>query len=449
MTSKKRVKAVTIVCGTVAIGMWADAATAQSAPAPVAAEQDKESAPEILVTANRVQERQRDVALSVTALGGDTLAERRALTFEDYSALVPGLSLQSRGAGNTRVTLRGQNSGGSGSTVAIYIDESPIGSSTSLVQGAVATADLDPFDLQRVEVLRGPQGTLYGANAEGGVIKFVTNDPSFDRIAAAGQVSGFNVNKGQSDYGVRGWLNLPIVDDRVGLRVSAFREGVPGYVDNNYLNINDVNSGERYGFRGTLLVKPVDGLTIRLSALSQKSVIGGQPLEDLRTQTQPFTTDLTQTRYTRELQSSLVKNYSAIVAYDFGKVKLSSITSYGQITQQVNNDLGFSEIAPGFTYRDFVTGYYGQPATLKVAAVNSLDKLSQEFRISATIGRLDLQTGFFYTAEDGQVSQFANGIYLSDQSVAPGALAFGAYVNSHYKEYAGYGTATFHFTPNL
>jgi len=105
--------------------------------------------------------------MSVTALSGRSLDVLQDKDFSDYAAMVPGLSLASGQPGLTRLTLRGQNAGGVGSTVAVYIDESPFGSSSALLNGSVLTGDFDTWDLQRIEVLRGPQGTLYGANSEG------------------------------------------------------------------------------------------------------------------------------------------------------------------------------------------------------------------------------------------------------------------------------------------
>ena len=120
----------------------------------------------IIVTAEKRSEPLKDVPMSVTALSGDSLDALQARDFSDYAALVPGLSITSSQPGLTRLTLRGQNSGGVGSTVAVYMDESPFGSSNALLNGSIITGDFDTWDLQRIEVLRGPQGTLYGANRD-------------------------------------------------------------------------------------------------------------------------------------------------------------------------------------------------------------------------------------------------------------------------------------------
>ena len=112
---------------------------------------------------------------------------------QDYLSQVPGLSLeQSRAPVRRRLVLRGVNTGGVSSTVAVYVDETPFGSSTGLVNGAVLAGDFDTFDLARIEVLRGPQGTLYGASSLGGVLKFVTNTPELGRMSARAGAPGWS-----------------------------------------------------------------------------------------------------------------------------------------------------------------------------------------------------------------------------------------------------------------
>ena len=184
----------------------------------------------IVVTAEKREESLINVPMSVTALGGNQLDALQDRSFADYAAMVPGLSLASSQPGLTRLTLRGENAGGVGSTVAVYVDESPFGSSTALLNGAINTGDFDTWDMQRIEVLRGPQGTLYGANSEGGILKFVTNAPQLGTLGGAAEVSGDHVANGGTGADVRGMLNLPL-GDKMAFRVSASDEDVPGYIN--------------------------------------------------------------------------------------------------------------------------------------------------------------------------------------------------------------------------
>src|SRR5262245_28550869 len=157
---------------------------------PAAAQaQSKAPLEEIIVTATKRNEVLAEVPMSITVLGGDTLEQQRATSFEDLVSLVPGLSLgDSARAGVSRITLRGINTSGVSRTVGVYLDDVPFGSSSGLANGAVLSGDFDTFDLARVEVLRGPQGTLYGASSLGGVFKYVTNAPNPDAFEARGQV---------------------------------------------------------------------------------------------------------------------------------------------------------------------------------------------------------------------------------------------------------------------
>src|SRR5450631_202353 len=153
---------------------------------------------EIIVTAQKRSERLHDVPMGVTALPGAGLQKLQVLSLEDLAPMIPAFSVESVAPGQERLTIRGENAGGIGATVATYIDESPFGSSTALANGVILSGDFDTWDLQRVEVLRGPQGTLYGAGSEGGLLKYVTNAPDLKGFAAAFQVGEESVDHGQA-----------------------------------------------------------------------------------------------------------------------------------------------------------------------------------------------------------------------------------------------------------
>src|SRR6185312_15692514 len=129
-----------------------------------------------------------DVPQSVSVVDGGSLERAQATNFQDYLKMVPGLQLTQSSPGQGRLVMRGINTGGVASTVSVYVDETPFGSSSGLVNGAVLAGDFDTFDLSRIEVLRGPQGTLYGASSLGGVLRFVTNAPSMSGFEARGRV---------------------------------------------------------------------------------------------------------------------------------------------------------------------------------------------------------------------------------------------------------------------
>ena len=153
------------------------ATTAQPVPMEQAAPVTTVSSQDIVVTAQKRPQVLLDVPQSVSVISGEKLQEQHARRLSDYLTKIPSANIVESQAGQSRIVLRGINTGGVGATVATYIDEAPFGSATSLANGAVDVPDLDPSDLARVEVLRGPQGTLYGANSLGGLVKYVTVAP--------------------------------------------------------------------------------------------------------------------------------------------------------------------------------------------------------------------------------------------------------------------------------
>ena len=151
----------------------AGAADAQIATGPQGSAPGQVS--EVVVTAQKRAEPIKDVPASVAVLGGSVLRIQAADKLEDYVARVPGLILNSQAPGQQQVTIRGISTGAQGApTVSVYIDDAPVGVSTGDGGGGLLTPDVDSIDLQRIEVLRGPQGTLYGASNLGGLLKYVT-----------------------------------------------------------------------------------------------------------------------------------------------------------------------------------------------------------------------------------------------------------------------------------
>ena len=155
------------VAAAVATALMTNSAWAQDKP-------EATNLDEVVVTAQKVSQSVIDVPLSISVLGGDDLERTQSLNIQDYVKLVPGLQLTQAQPGFGRLVLRGINTGGVASTVGVYVDETTFGSSSGLANGAILAGDFDTFDVARVEVLRGPQGTLYGASSLGGVLKYVT-----------------------------------------------------------------------------------------------------------------------------------------------------------------------------------------------------------------------------------------------------------------------------------
>ncbi len=143
---------------------------------------------EILVTANRREQSLVEVPFAVTAVSGDILEERALTDIRDFAALVPGFAIDDRGGTDLRLILRGQNTGGAGASVATMMDDVVLSSTSALSNGSTVTPNFETYDLERIEVLRGPQGTLYGATAQGGLLKYVTRAPDLTRFSGSAEV---------------------------------------------------------------------------------------------------------------------------------------------------------------------------------------------------------------------------------------------------------------------
>jgi len=203
---------------------------------------------EIVVTAQKRTQLLIDVPQSITVVSGATLAQQHANSFQDYLKLVPGLQLNQDRPGEGRLILRGINTGGVASTVSVYVDETPFGSSSGLVNGAVLAGDFDTFDLDRIEVLRGPQGTLYGASSLSGVLRFVTTLPSSERVGGRARVGVEGVDGGATGYSANGMLNVPL-SSTLAFRVSGNYRKDGGFIDSVGASGSDCPSSEHLAQR--------------------------------------------------------------------------------------------------------------------------------------------------------------------------------------------------------
>jgi iron complex outermembrane recepter protein len=424
----------------------------QESRAADAAQPSEDALTTIVVTAEKKEEKLKDVPMSITALGGGALDNLQYRSFSDYAAMVPGLSITSSQPGYTNLSLRGQNAGGVGSTVAVYLDESPFGSSSALLNGSILSGDFDTWDLQRVEVLRGPQGTLYGANSEGGLLKFVTAPPVLGAFSGAAEITGESVDHGGSGGDIRAVLNLPL-GDKVALRVGGFKQDVAGFTDDPSRNKVDENDGHKYGGRVSLLAEPIDSLTIRLTASSQQSNYNGTPQEDVNPSTfRPVVGDLQQERYIDQPSSFQYKNYNATVNWDAGLFSILSTTSYGILNSDTLTDGSNVQLAPGFTYQDALTGAGLPNVGASLDNLVDLKKFTQEVRVSSpTTNFVEWQVGAYFTREQGELLQHLNPISVPSGASLVGSLGTLelATLNSIYKETSGFGNVTVHIIPQF
>jgi iron complex outermembrane receptor protein len=420
-----------------------DAATSQS---------DATVVDEILVTVNKRAEDVQDVPASVSVVGGEDLANMKAAGLADYAAYIPGLSVTSGGTpGQTAVSLRGVATVGPGAVVSTYVDEMPAGSSSNWARASFFTLDLFPYDLARVEVYKGPQGTLYGSSAMGGLLKYVTRKPSntFETMVG-GDVFAI---KGAED---RGWsgrvaVNLPIVQDKLAVRASAFKQATPGYIDNLVTGEKDENAVEQSGGRFDVLWTPSTDVSLRFAGMWQnidsddnaqiyQEIVGvnpyrGRPVRDLTNAhilSQPF--------------SQKLAIYSLTANWDLDWATFVSASSYSHTdTTQVNDVSGaFGPLIP------ILTGG-AVPVGLSLLTVDlGLDKWTQEFRLASPGGgQVEWLIGAFYTKETSDNLQLADATDAARNPVPGLDPLFKAAIPTSYQELAVFGNLTYRVTDNF
>ncbi len=394
---------------------------------------------EIIVTAQkRGEERLQDVPIPVSVLGAQTLAEHGQLLLRDYYASVPGLRLLPSFEDSQFLAIRGVTTGSfTNPTVGITVDDVPFGGSTTTL-GAGTVPDFDPGDLDRIEVLRGPQGTLYGANSMGGLLRYVTRDPSTDAFSARVQAGTRGIHNGsQLGYDFRASANVPL-SDTLAMRASGFEREDPGYIDDVTTGQEGVNEARAKGAHLSALWRPSQDFSMKLSALYQEvrgdgtSEVYSLPgLADLQQSTLPDT----------GAYDTIVEAYSALLNYRVAGVQVTSLTGYN--IDQHDDTLDYTA-----TFGPAMQAQYGVSGA-RLHTHGNTHKFTQELRVAGGIGpQIDWLLGGFYTHENAP-DQY--------QSTAPVVPATGQVVGEYYRsfyprkfeEYAGFANLTYRITDRL
>ena len=443
-----------------------------------AQQERRDALEEIIVTAQKRDQALAEIPMSITVLDGAELARQQADNFQDLVALVPGLSINSATRGVTRLTLRGINTGGVASTVGVYVDDVPFGSSTGLANGAILSGDFDTFDIARIEVLRGPQGTLYGASSLGGVLKYVPNRASVEAFEAKLKGSVESVANADPGYAVMGMVNLP-VSDRFALRASGFYRADDGFIDsignNPIASLTDpavnviegtqvkdgLNSLDTFGGRISALYMPTDTLSIDVAVLAQNIESGAPDTIDADPETlAPLYGDYVQSRYQDQDTDIDYRVYSATVDWDFDAAALQSVTSYGIFEQDFQNDAAIAAgLTGGTPLSALVTFLFDDPGTPEIAPllssilpqITNTEKFTQEFRlVSPESETFDWLLGAYYTNENSLIDQTILAVDAGTENVAAGIPVLAvASVASNYEELAFFGNATWHISPRF
>ena len=389
---------------------------------------------EVVVTATRRSERLQDVPLSVTAFSQAELTQKGIVGYEGIARETPGAVLNVASDNNSRLTARGISTNGWGAglqtTTTTYLDELPLSTI-----GNTVTLNPNLYDIERVEFLRGPQGTLFGSGSLSGALRILTHSPSLDDFEASALLDiGRTPDGGGTRQRYNAMVNIPLVNDQLGLRVVGFYRNEDGYIDNIGTSVKNSNSLRDSGGRAVLLWKPTDKFSIRLLGSYEDSDPRDASL------TNPLLGERKRLSTRPDLYTSQTQIYNATLDYEFDGADLTSSSTYS-----ISDNLFVVDLAG--TFGGFIPFYLDDTFQTKTFV--------QEARlVSRPGGPLDWVFGGFYLHRDTDLSGVdqstpaflaANGI----TGLAPDATfaAFGADTRTY--ELAGFGDLTYHFTDEL
>jgi len=431
----------------VALGL-AGAVALSSQPA-LAADSDTRALDEITVTAQKRIENLQDVPATVSVVRTEDLNALHATQLTDIGAYVPGLQVDSFGApGQTTLSIRGISPLSANATVGSYIDDTPIGSTGFHDRGGNYALDLLPYDVRQIEVLSGPQGTLYGANALGGLIKHDLTIPHLDESEYRVGGSVFDVAHGTgTGSGLRGYVNTPLVTDKLGIIASVGQERTPGFIDNSATGREGQNSSLQQSARVGALWQVSDAAKVQVNALYAKAETDGVATVALDPATmQPLGGDLTDNNLRANVYDNSLHYISATLNWKLPGADFVSATSWSKKSDSVVQDATY-------TYQALLP-LLGGPAdsAVEFPLFLSAKRFSQEFRLSSPdAARLEWLAGLYYDHEKGTNRQFlrtyrADGTSLADIGLDP---LFEAALPTTYREYAAFANASFHATDRL
>ena len=369
---------------------------------------------EVTVTARKREESLQEVPFSVVAPTEELLRDRGVQTIEDVSANVAGFSVQNLGPGQSQVAMRGVSAGqivrdqpGVKEQVGIYLDE-------SVISLSLFTPDIDLFDMSRVEVLRGPQGTLFGSGSLSGTVRYISNQPEIGISESFGEFSLSTMTDGEVGGSAKVAVNVPL-GDTAAMRIAAYYNSIGGFIDAVQPDLStneDVNSGDRVGVRWAFHIAPNERLTVKPRVIYQEvNADGWNRVDDYNILGNPFTTtrpavNLGERDQFTQFEEPFSDEFLLAdlnIEYDFGEVALTSITSYTDRDVLVVRDAtaltgsitGGSIGLPESVYT--IDGPLDDTTTAKV--------LTQELRLAGGKDRVDWVTGVFYSTAERNYDQ--------------------------------------------
>ena len=400
---------------------------------------------EVTVTANKLEENLQSISTTVTALSAEKLQRLGQDDFEDFAQFVPGFDYQKQGVSQSQYVIRGASAGRvvpaqpqNRSLVGLYLNDLPMD-----LNGL--NPDLDLYDT-RVEILKGPQGSLFGDSAMAGAVRYITNPADLTELQGSALANVSTIENGGASYNVKGMVNIPIIEDELALRaVGVYRDNA-GWVDNSLLGTENGNTEQTEAFRVSLRGMPTDNFTYDLMFLYQNTNAGTPPydttgpdidslyaaLPTLRSELAALGLspnfgpaldgiggDFTFSRQVDESIKDKVSTFVGTLNYSLGWGEITSVT--GHMKRTVNNVLSelverwndrmTGLIAPGISTTGSIIPRSGSE---KPVLLHDWDakRFTQEVRLTTDLGGMfDATVGFYYSSQE---------IIFDNNAIAPG-----------------------------
>jgi iron complex outermembrane receptor protein len=423
---------------------------------------------EMVVTARKREETVQDVPISVAAPTESELRDRGAENIEDVSANVAGFTVQNLGPGQSQIAMRGVSAGqivrdqpGVKEQVGVYLDE-------SVISLSLFTPDIDLFDMSRIEVLRGPQGTLFGSGSLSGTVRYISNQPKLGVSESVGEFTASSISNGGLGGSAKAAVNAP-VGANGAVRVAAYYTRYGGFMDAVQPNLSvkkDVNSGDRTGARVTFRFEPNKKLSITPRILHQQVKMNGwNRIDVFNILANPFTTTRPAvTLGPRQLFTQINEPFTdkftlgdLNVSYDLGGGKtLTSVSSYTDRNVLVVRDA--TALTASITGGSIGRGPNVYTLNAPLDDATKAKSYTQELRLAGSAAKLQWLAGAFYSRTDrkyGQsllVSGFEDLAKIGSTAGSFGAakdVLFFSKLKYNFKQFALFGESTYSVTPKL
>jgi len=403
---------------------------------------------EIIVTASRREQVLQDVPGAITTVNPIDFTAAGLASLDDVLAYTPGFNINKSGGprGRGNIAARGVSQQGSTAVVGMYLDDMPLTSNGGFADGSAIYFDgLLGGEIERIELLKGPQGTLWGATAIGGAIRYVSKKPALETIRGGASVDLSSTKDGGFNQVYSGRLSMPIVEDRLGISVAGFYEDNGGLIDRVDATTGDVleedaDQSETYGFLGDIYFKASDKFDIRAKVIHQKDSFTGSSVVGLADLDKTPTLGALEGTNPASVQDTSHTYLGLTLNYEFEWATLTASSSYVEYNINLTDD--FTALFGGFA--DFLIGRPAGTTTLvPITSPVASEKYTQELRLTSQGNdSLEWMVGLYYADESTSQTQLS--------IVQPGdVIFFFSDFPTEYEEYAAFGNMTYYFTSDF